>query len=662
MALALSTVATPGPDASAGVAAQLPDEPAVTFRGIDQEPFVAIDGTWRLELAIEGAPAGASVRGAIYDRFEDRDGFKRALFGVVEGDQRATIPAIDLEPTTVAPGGGALVNLAVTLRSEEDTRPGWAFLERGLLPGVYPIEVETLDAEGAPLARTVVFLARVPSGSEEGADRPPLLVAPVFPVGGPPSVDAGGGTQLTDEVIEGVLATATGLGPTGEMPATLVPRPEAVEALDRDDRGTDALDALGAAARSRQVVDGPYVDVPLSAWVDRGMTNELERQRERGNSVLTRNLGRIDSSTWLAEEGLTTAAAGELWRVGVRTAILPPGASEPGEGSTDGPFTIAAGPTRTIQAVQADGGLSLALDRSSARGQAPDPVLDDGGLAAELALVAELSDAPAGVVLLGPEGWPEAAADVARLEAVLSHPLAPVRPVSVSGLLDGVADRGPRLLRTPTTIDLGDHPQRLALARSRLGSFLSLVGPDAAEVAALDQRLLLSGATSLSGDERKEYVESVLTTVDRRLARIEAPTRQTITLTANDADIPLTLRNQLDVPVTVLIELDSDTRVEFRDGARMIEVLQPGDEEIQIPVHTRVPGESPIDITVRTPDGTVLLDDVEYTVRSTAVSGIGIFLSVGAAGFLLLWWARHWTRARRARRPAPAANATAPPT
>lgn len=662
VAVAISTVVAPGP-ASAHVATQVADT-AVTFRGIDQEPFVDRDGTWRIELAVDGAPAGASVRGAIYDRLETRDGFNQALFGVVAGDRRATIPAVELDPTVAAPGGGALVSLAVTLRSEEDTRPGWAFLERGLLPGVYPVLVEALDADGAPIARTVVFLTRIASGPEDGADRPPLLVAPVFTLGGPPSVDATGGSQLTDGVVESVLATATGLDLTDGMPATLVPRPETIEALDRadgDDRSVDALDALRAAARTRQVVDGSYVDVPLPAWVDRGMTNELERQRERGTRVLTRDLGRIDSSTWLADDGLTPAVAEELWRVGVRTAILPPGATEPGEAPTDGPFTIGAGPGRTIQAVEADGGLSAALDREVLGGSI-DPVLDDAGLAAELALVAELTVAPAGVVLQGPEGGLDAAGDVTRLGAILSHPLAPVRPVSVSELLDGVADQGLRALRSPPSVDLGDHPQRLALARARLGSYLSLVGSGAAEGAALDQRLLLSGASSLDGDERKAYVESVLTTVDRRLARVEAPTRQTITLTANDADIPLTLRNDLDVPVTVLIEFDSDNRVEFRgDGAQMIQVLQPGDEEIRIPIHTRVPGESPIDITVRTPDGVVVLDEVEYTVRSTAVSGIGIFLSVGAAGFLVLWWARHWNQARRARRPVPTAATPAPP-
>ena len=36
--------------------------------------------------------------------------------------------------------------------------------------------------------------------------------------------------------------------------------------------------------------------------------------------------------------------------------------------------------------------------------------------------------------------------------------------------------------------------------------------------------------------------------------------------------------------------------------------------------------------------------------QSTAVSGVGVVLSVGAALFLMVWWARHWRRTRRSRK------------
>jgi hypothetical protein len=49
-------------------------------------------------------------------------------------------------------------------------------------------------------------------------------------------------------------------------------------------------------------------------------------------------------------------------------------------------------------------------------------------------------------------------------------------------------------------------------------------------------------------------------------------------------------------------------------------------------------------------DGGLLVATSRVTVRSTAVAGIGYVLTVGAAAFLVVWWASHWRRARRERR------------
>ena len=236
-----------------------------------------------------------------------------------------------------------------------------------------------------------------------------------------------------------------------------------------------------------------------------------------------------------------------------------------------------------------------------------------------------------------------------RLATVLGDDLAPLRSVDVATLVRDVASLGGRPLRPATPIDLGDHPTQLVEARSRPSSLSSLTGPGDDEVSILDQRLLLSDERSLTPAERQAYVASVTRVVDRRLAGVEAPPRQTITLTSSDGDLPLTLRNQLDAPVNVLIELDADSRLELRGATVVRTTLQPGSNTIDIPVHARVPGQSWVDISIRTPDGAVLLDEVRYSVRSTAISGLGLVLSVGAALFLLLWWARHGAESWRAR-------------
>jgi hypothetical protein len=69
-------------------------------------------------------------------------------------------------------------------------------------------------------------------------------------------------------------------------------------------------------------------------------------------------------------------------------------------------------------------------------------------------------------------------------------------------------------------------------------------------------------------------------------------------------------------------------------------------------------------LTVSTPDSRRELDRSRFTVRSTAVTGVGLALIGGSLLFLAAWWGRNIHRARRNRRlmPAPRVEAaeTAP--
>jgi hypothetical protein len=65
-------------------------------------------------------------------------------------------------------------------------------------------------------------------------------------------------------------------------------------------------------------------------------------------------------------------------------------------------------------------------------------------------------------------------------------------------------------------------------------------------------------------------------------------------------------------------------------------------------VQSRTSGSFPLRVTVRTPSGAVLSQS-RISVRSTATSGVGVVLSVGAGAFLFLWWLRQFRHGRRAR-------------
>ena len=117
--VALATLVTV-PVAPGGAQEATPDE--VTLRGLDLSTWVGPEGTWVFDLAVEGAPPGASIGAAVYEELPDRGAFDAALFGVVDGDQLATIPAIDLDPAIAAPGGGTAARLSLTLDSDQTDR------------------------------------------------------------------------------------------------------------------------------------------------------------------------------------------------------------------------------------------------------------------------------------------------------------------------------------------------------------------------------------------------------------------------------------------------------------------------------------------------------------------------------------------------------------
>ena len=131
------------------------------------------------------------------------------------------------------------------------------------------------------------------------------------------------------------------------------------------------------------------------------------------------------------------------------------------------------------------------------------------------------------------------------------------------------------------------------------------------------------------------------------LSLIHSPERSTITLTSSEANIPLTFRNDTDKIVPIHIALTSDKLV-FPDGTDRNVELEPGkNQTVRIAVETRSSGTFPLLMTVTTAGG-LPIQTSEVIVRSSFVSGVGVFLTVGAIAFLALWWG--WDIRRRRRR------------
>ena len=127
------------------------------------------------------------------------------------------------------------------------------------------------------------------------------------------------------------------------------------------------------------------------------------------------------------------------------------------------------------------------------------------------------------------------------------------------------------------------------------------------------------------------------------------PQNRSITLTARRGEIPVTFQNHTGHPVKVVVHMESD-KLDFPGGSRLQIDLTRLNTTHRFPVVARTSGTFPIRITLESPDGDLIVGRARLTVRSTATSGVGLAISVGAALFLAVWWGRHALKGRRAKR------------
>jgi hypothetical protein len=100
-----------------------------------------------------------------------------------------------------------------------------------------------------------------------------------------------------------------------------------------------------------------------------------------------------------------------------------------------------------------------------------------------------------------------------------------------------------------------------------------------------------------------------------------------------------------------VLELRGD-RLEFPDhpeGRMDLQLVEPT-TRVDLDVRARSSGDAPLDLRLTSPDGRVELGRSRVTVRTTAVSGVGLVLLVTAALFLVVWWTRTILRERGSRR------------
>ena len=679
--------------AQTGSSAQAP-----TVRLIGRTPWVGDGFDFEVSLQVAAATAGSTIRLQVHDRVRSRSEFARTVDGEGLRDVEWVEGPLPLD------GGAGPVTFTVPIAPAEGRTV--AGIDS---PGVYPVSIDVFDPDGEEVASLYTHLVRL-APFDPDSEELPLDVGVVARLGDG-AVDVG---PLTDEppVAPDDLAAASdaltaALAAHPDLGINLSVLPENLATIAASD--PDAADELAAAVGESELLGEPWVPVDEAAW-DQDDPALLSQLRTRGVAALDQALGRRAGTARIGV-GASLASLGVAVDEGTDLVVVDEEALAPLD-TDDFPYTLARPFQLDLAAVAGDpdeepdepddeapaGATVTAVAADAALGQhaalaADDPVLAASLVLADLAVIAddEPSSARLAVVLLpssatsspeflstlldgleAPEAPPApppptpdpetgevpeapaptpAAAPKVRA-AALTPAVASVAGAGAGGILDGPDDPLVRqLVDAGEVTDVASLARTLSAGRVDLASYRTVFG-DADPLAERAEALLdTAAAADLDTATREEALLSVTAHIDDQLGLIEAPPLQRVTLTDREGLIQLVFTNDTGMPAEVLLVMRADRLVlpDAPDGTMQVR-LEPDVTRVELRVEARSSGDAPLDIRVTSPDGRLAVAETRVAVRTTAVSGVGVVLMVGAMAFLVVWWTRTIVRERRGRR------------
>ncbi|MGY6500782.1 MAG: hypothetical protein ACXIVQ_07835 [Acidimicrobiales bacterium] len=610
-----------------------PTQDEVTITIVDQTLWVDPDGTIEIDFVVEGAPDDADVVVTVHERAPTQQAFDRTvsreqLAGRLLGpDSLGTIDEL---------GNGETITARIPIRSgpPEPDEPERLGILTGA--GVHPVDIAVVAPDQTRLAQTLTHVVRLPIDD----DAIPSDVVVVVPLAAPPSIDPDGSTSIDPELRPSLRVIATTLLDHDDVAVTMSITPELLLALDGDDQALDTLllEDLATIADNGSLTESTFVDIDVDAMTRAGLTDEAVGLLDRGRLVTAATLGRFpDAGWWHHSAELTPAALDTLAAMGMTRLIV----DAPGT-TTDGAVSVATSDGPTLTALVAD------PDLAAHQGSTGDPRLDATRVLADLAVRhLEDPDEPLVLTLVVDPSNPRFVDSL--LEGIASSPLLAAR--TADDALDSL-DVEPITVTVPpgqSELDLAAHARALDTVRAEIRSYRS-VFRDATDVEAdLELRLAVTSSRELTPEVRARHMAAIPRELADELGAIDLPGRRAVTLPARDGTVPITLSNATSEEATVAVLLASE-KLDFPDGERIELTIPEGVTNVDVDVRVRSSGAFPLIISVESPDGGIELAQVRYTVRSTAVSGLGVGLSVVAVVMLVVWWVRTARKARAAGR------------
>jgi hypothetical protein len=667
-----------------------PELPRADVTLVRQSLFVSDRDRMNLEFRVTNTSSESlenlAVHVALYDRVTSRSELHESFDGVTGLEVGVLLK--DYPKLSIPAGDTARVELTEPIDS-------FAALTPGADNGVYPMTISLLDDSELPLdalttqliyygARPettlnmvlLVPIVELASRRSDGVFRPIGEVIPLESALGPQGWLAGV-TSALGEAVDSGLQVGVAAGPrTVEEIADISDgyrrsvgdEEETVEANSSvSQNAREILGALSELAQEEgvQLVSTPFSFADLPAMVTHFtpelLVDHLPAQLSHGEVVVENQLNfdighewllspgeRVDRPTLDALRGLGAAAftffsPRSLVSLPVEKAGCPeasptfacPISVRTAAGTTRGYVADAELQERLFD-LQKNQDASLALQR----------------FFAETALIREELPAIGGRVIhaLVPSTW----RPVPTLATRLFRGLADAPWMSTTTPRDGLESLTPPVERQVIeATDLGTMPDpfyfsEIARAHEVVES-LAEMRPPALTIQRIRRDLLVAESRSWFLDPGvvsvgASYATGARLQAQSQIDQVHIGGNNVITLTSRNGTLQLTIFNETDYPVTLRLGLESqDLRVEELPPQE----FAPGTTPVEIDVTAESSGIFPVQVSLKTAGGVLVAGPKTVSVRSTELNEIALVITLGAFGFLILFYVVKGLRRRR---------------
>lgn len=566
--------------------------------------------------------------------------------------------------------------------------------------GAYPLAVEVVQWDAVQLASQRTFLTYAPANGQQRPVRNRMaFVLPM--IDQPRRADDG---TFVDEKLSGALG---GKGRLADLARIAEIAPEQVtwvvdpalfddvEAMTkkfhvkagnkREERPADPaaaqwLSSVRAALADNPVVATPYADPDVAALAHRGLDKQPARALELAKEKSALIKGDVLTSTYWPAGGMIDADALDLLAVGApgvtrvdkvlldaanlptqqaaSAVAMPPPSATPDAATR---LDTVMGP---VTALVADGELSRLLEPGA--GTRATTLLSKQRFIAETAMIAAEpgQTRPRSLVVAPSRRWNPSPTVVSTLLKTAGK-----LPWLSLTTLDSIKVPAAPTPRAGLTYPDRNRKQELG------GKYLQPIR-ELAEQAALTARLtgrqqssfdaavLRLTSSAWRGDTKagRAVAEQVGKAVNDRIEKVSitgaGPDRPR-TLAGSDGEVPISVRNQLDTPVSLYVDAKSDDPDVLEADVREPLRIDPGQSgTVQIGMQVIAPGGGDASVTVQllTADRRPYGEPVKLIVRTTGYTGIALVIVGGALTVMLAAVVTRILRRRSQRRGARAAR------